>query len=577
MQFSPRVTVLEGAVLVEVQASERLFGGRKALLGRMRQECADLQVARMAVAPTALAARGLLRCMPCAAAPALAEAPARAKANSQAQANTHAASQEQASTAPPPPSVAVAACSPRQLGAVLDALPISALLATQPHAPTLQRLGCERLGQLRALPRGGLSRRFGAALLTALDQAYGQQAELYPWVALPEQFSLRLEFNSRVEVAEGLMFGAHRLLGSLKAWLVARQCGITGICLHWEHDLQRRGDAKAGSLEVRTGQATTDMQHLARLLAENLARTALLAPVVAITLEALAVESLPTASASLLPDDVESGGSLQQLLERLSARLGAQRVLTGHTTPDHRPQRMQAWVPSTLAGATRAGGAIQSDEAVGVCSLSLGERAGVRGGARSGLTEQGITSSPHPNPNPLPKGEGTSPHHFESHPRGGAGSPKSGKQPTAQKARKALATPDHWANYPCWILRQPLRLAVVKDKPMYQGPLQLIAGPERIETGWWPEGASDSDLTQCSAPHAFSVRAEPARAFANPSTSSRRTDLSEQHGDLTLRDYFIASSEMAGLLWIYRQRTGLAQPSASGAVQVGWYLHGIYG
>jgi protein ImuB len=498
LQFSPRVTVLEGAVLVEVQASERLFGGRKALLGRMRQGCADLQVARMAVAPTAMAACGLLRCMPRAAAPALAGAQPHAHPH----ANTNAAPVN-IYAAPPQPSVAVAACAQRQLSAVLDALPISALLATQPHAPTLQRLGCERLGQLRALPRGGLSRRFGAALLTALDQAYGLQTELYPWVVLPEQFSQRLEFNSRIEVAEGLMFGTHRLLGSLKAWLTARQSGITAICLHWEHDLQRRGDAKAGSLEVRTGHATTDMQHLARLLAENLARTTLLAPVVAITLEALAVEPLPTASASLLPDDVESGGSLQQLLERLSARLGAQRVLTGHTTPDHRPQRMQAWVPSTLAGAARAG-----------------------------------TATPAPRKVPT--------------------------TPTVQKARAAPAVPDHWANYPCWILRQPLRLAVVKDKPIYQGSLQLMAGPERVETGWWPERAGDSDSAQNGAQNS-------TYSGANDDASNA-TD-----GDLTLRDYFIASSEMAGLLWIYRQRTGLAQPSALGVAQVGWYLHGIYG
>jgi protein ImuB len=490
LQFSPRVTVLEGAVLVEVQASERLFGGRKALLGRMRQGCADLQVARMAVAPTALAARGLLRCMPCVAAPALAgtQAPVHSQANAHATAKTaqvqpHAASHAATQTNV---TVIVAACAQRQLAAVLDALPLAALLATQPHAPTLQRLGCERLGQLRALPRGGLSRRFGAALLTALDQAYGLQAELYPWVALPEQFSLRLEFNARIEVAEGLMFGAHRLLGSLKAWLVARQCGVTGICLHWEHDLQRRGDAKAGSLQVRTGQASIDMQHLGRLLSEHLARTTLLAPVVAITLEALAIEPLPTASASLLPDDVEAGGSLQQLLERLSARLGAQRVLTGHTTPDHRPQRMQAWVPSTQDGAARAG-----------------------------------TTSP---------------------------AQRSVRTPIAvQKARKAPAVPDHWATYPCWILRQPLRLAVVKGKPIYQGPLQLIAGPERIETGWWPESSGDSE-----SPTAI-------------------------ESDLTLRDYFMASSEMAGLLWIYRQRTGLSHPTAQDAAQVGWYLHGIYG
>ncbi len=497
MQFSPRVTVLEGAVLVEAQASERLFGGRKTLLGRIRQGCADLQVLCMAVAPTALAARGLLRCMPCVAAPTLAGTPAPAHAPAHAPANAKTAQLQPPATshAAAQTNVTVAACAQRQLAAVLDALPLAALLATQPHAPTLERLGCERLGQLRALPRGGLSRRFGAGLLAALDQAYGLQAELYPWVVLPEQFSLRLEFNARIEVAEGLMFGAYRLLGSLKAWLIARQCGVTGICLHWEHDLQRRGDAKAGNLQVRTGQASTDMQHLGRLLAEHLARTTLLAPVVAITLEALAVEPLPTASASLLPDDVETGGSLQQLLERLSARLGTQRVLTGHTTPDHRPQRMQAWVPSTLEGAGRAG-----------------------------------TASP---------------------------AKRSARTPiAAQKLRKAPAVPDHWATYPCWILRQPLRLAVVKDKPIYQGPLQLIAGPERVETGWWPESAGSNDDAQ-----------NVANDSTNPST----------YGDLTLRDYFIASSEMAGLLWIYRQRTGLAQPGAYGAAQVGWYLHGIYG
>jgi protein ImuB len=438
LQFSPRVTVLEGAVLIEVQASERLFGGRKALLHRIQRECSELQVGSMAVAPTALAARGLLRCMVCPPTP------------------------EHAANAPP--AVAIAACTQRTLAAVLDALPLSALLATVPHEPTLQRLGCSQLGQMRALPRGGVSRRFGAALLKALDQAYGQQIEIYPWVTLPEQFSVRLEFNSRIELAEGLMFGAHRLLGSLKAWLTARQSGVTGISLHWEHDLQRRGEAKAGSLVVRTGQASRDTQHLARLLSEHLARTELLAPVVAITLQAIDVEPLPTMSASLLPDDAASGESLQQLLERLSARLGAQRVLTGHTVADHRPQRMQAWAPYTQATA-------------------------------------------------------------------------------------APDVPGHWASYPCWILRQPLRLAVVKDKPIYQGPLQLMAGPERIETGWWPQ--------------------------PNKGPTDGPTDgLTD---DLTLRDYFIASSEMAGLLWIYRQRTGLTGSTAPGAAQVGWYLHGIYG
>jgi protein ImuB len=40
-----------------------------------------------------------------------------------------------------------------------------------------------------------------------------------------------------------------------------------------------------------------------------------------------------------------------------------------------------------------------------------------------------------------------------------------------------------------------------------------------------------------------------------------------------LRDYFLARSEQAGLLWIYRER--LSGPGADAAPN--WYLHGLFG
>ena len=84
------------------------------------------------------------------------------------------------------------------------------------------------------------------------------------------------------------------------------------------------------------------------------------------------------------------------------------------------------------------------------------------------------------------------------------------------------------AIYPPWLLPQPLRLEVRGEKPQYHGPLRLLAGPQRLETGWWDDGAQG----------------------------------------LALRDYFIARSDEAGLLWVYRERL---QPNA-----VRWYLQGIY-
>lgn len=432
LQFSPRVCVLEQAVLLEVQASTRLFGSKKALLNRVRAECREPGGRTMAVAPTALAALALLR-----------------------HGEAHPPQSEGSESPDVAATIPALYCAPRQLQTMLDGLPITSLSAVAQHAETLLRLGCQTLGQVREqLPRGGLSRRFGAGLLDALDRAYGLKTETYSWITLPEQFSVRLEFSGRIEVAQGLMFGANRLLGQLKIWLTARQSGVTGLVLHWEHDLQRRGELKAGRLEVRTAEATRDTVHLTRLLAEHLGRTVLTAPVVAIGLEVLGVEVLRTISTSLLPEDRTEGETLQQLIERLSARLGPDRVLHGEAVADHRPHQMQRW-----------------DSATGS---------------------------------------------------------------SARKTRcKPVSLPGAIALQPPWILRQPMRLALVRERPFYQGPLVLLAGPDRLEAGWWITASA-----------------------------------STPQDDLALRDYFVAESEHAGLLWIYRQRTGK---------QLGWYLHGIYG
>lgn len=428
MQFSPRVCVQEEAVLLEVQDSLRLFGGQRALLQGVRAQAAGQGAGALAVAPTALAALALLRQL-------LAQPPAPAEAEAE------------------PSLIPAIACSARALAATLDALPLPTLSATAAHLPTLERLGCRTLGQLRALPRGGLSRRFGAALLDALDRAYGLKSESYPWVEVPEQFSARLEFLGRIEVAEGLLFGARRLLTQLGSWLQARQRGVTAIALHWEHDLVRRGDACNGSLTIRTAEATRDMVHLTRLLGEHLARLTLAAPVVAIRLEASATEPLATQTRSLLAEDLRAGESWQQLLERLSARLGPQRVLCGQLLADHRPQHMQAWLPAADFKATR-------------------------------------------------------------------------------KAQAAL--PPQLALHPPWILHQPLRLAVQDNRPLYQGPLVMLAGPERLESGWW------SLLSAAEA----------------------------EGEELSLRDYYVAQSPHAGLLWVYRRRS---------AGEPAWFLQGMYG
>jgi protein ImuB len=304
LQFTPRVATVDAAVVMEVEASTRLFGGKRALRDRVLQESSELGVRQLAWAPTSLAAIALAR-----------------------------AGKENGVRGP--------------LADVLDPLPMHVLSATHAHLTTLTQLGCRTLGDLRALPRGGISRRFDKELIAALDHAYGLRPEAHRWFLMPEGFKARLELMSRVELAPAMLFGARRLLLQMCGWLAARHAGTTAFTLRWAHDTMRaRSAGDGGELVVRTAVPMRDVDHLCRLLAEHLSKVELLAPAGDLELEALDVQALEERSASLIPEAARSDETLTLVLERIAARLGPERVLRPVLREDHRPEWMQHWQPA---------------------------------------------------------------------------------------------------------------------------------------------------------------------------------------------------------------------------------------
>lgn len=306
LRFTPRVTRVDEAVLMEVQASVRLFGGEQALRERVSAEAAELAVARVAWGGNSLVALARARA-------GLIDAPAV------------------------------------PLDGELDALPLACLSAAWAHQTTLSHLGCHTLGDLRRLPRGGVARRFDKTLLHALDQLHGQVAETHTWVRPPEHFEARLELAWRVDDGPALMVGVRRLLLQLAGWLTARHCGVTAFTLHWRHDAMRsRAAGEGGQLTVRTAEATRDVGHLGRLLSEHLAKVVLAAPVGDLCLHVDEALPLAATSGSWLPDADEGCEPLPRWLERMAARLGEQRVLRPVLQSDHRPEAMCRWQPATL-------------------------------------------------------------------------------------------------------------------------------------------------------------------------------------------------------------------------------------
>lgn len=413
LQFTPRVARLEEAVVLEAAQSIRLFGGELPLHEQVEQGARALGVAFTAWAPTSLAALALAR-------------------------------------------AGVADGFARPLTQLLDPLPFAVLSAVNVHAATLARLGFRTLADVRRLPRGGIGRRFDAALLAALDQAYGLRPEVYDWVALPVTFAARLELPGRVETTAGLLFGARRLLLQLGGWLAARHAGVTAFTFRWRHDTLRAQSAGEGcELLIRTAEPTQSVERLGRLLAEHLAHVQLLAPALELELLATGVSPMAENNHSLLFDAARQGESLGQALERVEARLGKRRVLRPRLVADHRLEWMQRWqsLDTPVLGA--------------------------------GL------------------------------------SPAQAPQPT-------------------WMLRTPLRLATSQDRPLYQGPLLLLLGPERIEGGWWHRAEGKNGQESEEVAKDFNVQ----------------------------RDYWVALSAHAGVLWIFQQRLGREQTA--------WYLHGHF-
>jgi protein ImuB len=108
--------------------------------------------------------------------------------------------------------------------------------------------------------------------------------------------------------------------------------------------------------------------------------------------------------------------------------------------------------------------------------------------------------------------------------------------PGQEKHREAMPSE---LTRPAWLMEPPLELKLQRQQPVYGSPLKLIAGPERIEAGWWDDA-------------------------------------------LVARDYFIAENDSGQLLWIYREHSehsGRGEPSEhnAGAKNWSWYLQGLFG
>lgn len=218
----------------------------------------------------------------------------------------------------------------------LSALPLRLLALPADTLLLLHRAGLRRIGELLALSPAAVAQRFGPQTTRYLQQLTGAVAEPLPTVPLPAHFHSECEFDSAVEDATALLFPLQRMLHELQGYLRARDRAVQEFRLAFRHHRQ------AGSeLRLRLSQPC---RHAAQLLAvtrERLAAFALAAPACALQLTATRFVAPVVLQSDFFAREAQQAQELQQLIDRLQARLGAESIQRLQLRADYRPER--AW------------------------------------------------------------------------------------------------------------------------------------------------------------------------------------------------------------------------------------------
>ncbi|HET6536024.1 MAG TPA: DNA polymerase Y family protein [Sphingomicrobium sp.] len=342
-RWSPLVEV-DGpdGLRLDVTGVAHLFGGEEGLARDVRARFAALGLtSRIAIAPAAAAAWALSHFSP-ESSSIVAAAQAASSFYSRGDAETRRCRAK-------PQRLCVSA-SPREidlssrfrgndeLAQTVAPLHVSALRLDGDTVRTLDRLGLKTIGALMEVPRLALARRFRGAesVVDALDRMLGRKPETLTAVAAdrPPRAALRLEEPATHPEAAAQALG--RLIPMLvrdlqERHLGARRLSLTGF----------RVDGSIATASVATTIPSRDPKHLLRLLVD---KTASLDPEFgfdAFALQADWCESLGAAQESLV-EEPSGERDLARLVDRLTVKLGPQRV--------QRPQRCESYLPERASG-----------------------------------------------------------------------------------------------------------------------------------------------------------------------------------------------------------------------------------
>jgi protein ImuB len=198
------------------------------------------------------------------------------------------------------------------------------------------------VGELLALPRDALARRWGLQMTGYLQRLLGERADPRKPYRVPHTYHRRFDFAEPVQTVEGLLFPLRRILYELQGYLRGRDTALQTLNVAFRH----RGHADT-VLMLRTTEPQRDALRLFALLREKLERTQLPGAVTRIRLNVEHFVALRDTQLHLWDESERHDASWSDLLDKLRARLGDQAVRRLGLRDDHRPEK--AWCVESAA------------------------------------------------------------------------------------------------------------------------------------------------------------------------------------------------------------------------------------
>ena len=231
---------------------------------------------------------------------------------------------------------------PSQLPAALLPLPVRSLRLTPDILAVLRELGLRTIGQVRELPRASIPSRFGPLLLKRLDQAFGDEPEIFAREKPRERLIAVWEGEFPIQDRPSLHLVSHRLLDQLLQRLKLRREGIRQLRCEL-----RDPRGRAREFLVGFTAPMQQLQHTFEMLCLQWEQVELPEDIGFVQLEAAATGSLQGAARDLFGNELGTGPrDVTMLLDRLSNRLGAHAVVRARLLPESQPElaiRLEPW------------------------------------------------------------------------------------------------------------------------------------------------------------------------------------------------------------------------------------------